>query len=184
MSQIVARVPGLLFLVLAVAVFGIHTLPLLLGLYLFVLFTELTISHTNRRWLVDEFESLKRALPGWTPDESIRTLPLTKALLVRLWPTVSDFLWACADYVLTQPIQRWWESRGQFSHQGRHHAQRFARGDIAGTFAQREPGAALRQRWAETFNKVQSTDTGDQPVIADEDIHTWLHMPVSVDSVT
>jgi len=164
-------------LAVSAAAVGIHLLPLLLGLYVLAVGSEVLLGWLTKRWLVEELESLRRAADMEPPPSS----PPLVALASLMWQTVVDTVWAVGDRLVVAPILRRREQRGDFSYQGRHHADRWARHEIDGTVAQRRPSAAAQQK---LVAQIVRADTGEQPVIDDTDIHLWLESAKQHQAVT
>lgn len=167
MSQALFRLPVIAVVIAAAAALGWHLLPLLLALYVLTSGSEAFLSYLTTRWLVDELES--RARSADEPDPA--RVPPLRTLGSMVWQTVSGAVWNAVDLVVIGPRYRYLERHDRFGHQGRHHADRWSRHEIDGTVAQRRPSAAAQQLMVE---RIVKADTGEQPVIDDTDIRTWL----------
>lgn len=178
MSMALLRLPALAIVVVAALAHTIALLPLLLGLFAFTVGTEMLVAHLTKRWLVDELESLRRANDA---DAEQTVAPPVSLLGSLLWQAVADKVWAVADWLVVGPVIRGREQRGFYDHQGRHHADRWARHEIAGTVAQRRHSAAAQQRLVADIIKA---DTGENPVIDDTAIQVWLQQTVEYQGTT
>lgn len=167
MSAILLRVPVIAFITVAAWATDYKLLPMMLGFYVLTVGSEAVLAYLVKRWLVEELESLRRAVDQPPPPQS----PPLLVLASLLWQTVLDTVWAVADRLVVDPLYRRREQRGEYSHQGRHHTDRWARHELHGTVAQRRPSAASQQRLVAAIVKA---DTDELPVIDDTTIEAWL----------